>query len=173
MNSRKIYSVHAVTNPATISKRTVRKHLNADKLLSLVRKDFQKIPDRRADNSKISLEDALMSALAVFQLKDPSLLAFDKRRPEEPENLHTVFGIYTIPCDSQMGTILDPLDLSLLQAPFRSIFRQVQRGKDIEKMVFLDGHYLLSGSGTGYYSSAKVSSLDFWPKKGIAGSRVT
>jgi len=157
MNSRKIYSVHAVTNPATISKRTVRKHLNADNLLSLVRKDFQKTPDHRADNSKISLDDALMSALAVFQLKDPSLLAFDRRRREEPENLHTVFGINIIPCDTQMRTILDPLGLSLLRAPFRSVFRQVQRGKDFEKMAFLDGHYLLSGDGTGYYSSAKVS----------------
>ncbi len=56
----------------------------ADTLLSLVRKDFQKIPDRRADNTKISLDDALMSALAMFQLKDPSLLAFDSRRREEP-----------------------------------------------------------------------------------------
>ena len=135
----------------------MRKHLNADTLLSLVRKDFQKIPDHRADNSKISLDDALMSALAVFQLKDPSLLAFDRRRREEPENLHTVFGINIIPCDTQMRTILDPLGLSLLRAPFRSVFRQVQRGKDFEKMAFLDGHYLLSGDGTGYYSSAKVS----------------
>jgi hypothetical protein len=55
----------------------VRKYLNADTLLALVRKDFQKIPDSRADNAKISLDDALMSALAMFQLKDPSLLALD------------------------------------------------------------------------------------------------
>ena len=77
MDSRKIYSVHAVTTPATTARRTVRKHLNADSLLSIVRKDFQKIPDRRADNTKISLDDALMSALAMFQLKDNSLLALD------------------------------------------------------------------------------------------------
>jgi hypothetical protein len=158
MSSRKIYSAHAVTTPATNSRRAVRKHLNADNLFSLVRKDFQKIPDLRDDNSKISLDDALMSALAVFQLKDPSLLAFDKRRREEPENLHTVFGIDNIPCDSHMRTILDPLALSSLRAPFCSVFRQIQRGKDFEKMAFYDGHYLLSGDGTGFYSSTKVSS---------------
>ena len=123
MNSRKIYSAHAVT-PATTSRRTVRKHLNADSLLSIVRKDFQKIPDHRADNTKISLDDALMSALAMFQLKDSSLLAFDRRRQEEPENMHTVFGIKTIPCDSQMRTLLDPLALSSLRSPFCSVFRQ-------------------------------------------------
>jgi hypothetical protein len=118
MKSRKFYSIHAVKLPATASRRAVRKHLNADTLLSLVRKDFQAIRDARADNAKISLDDALMSALAMFQLKDPSLLAFDNRRREEPENLHTVFGISTIPCDSQMRTILDPLDLSFLRAAF-------------------------------------------------------
>ena len=158
MKSRKIYSTHAVSLPATTSKRTVRTHLNADTLLALVRKDFQIIPDARAENAKISLDDALMSALAMFQLKDPSLLAFDKRRREEPENLHTVFGITIIPCDSQMRTLLDPLALSFLRAPFRTVFRQVQRGKDFEKMAFYDGHYLLSGDGTGYYSSSKVAS---------------
>lgn len=158
MNSHKIYSAHAVRPPATTSRRAVRTHLNVDSLLALVRKDFQMIPDARAENTKISLDDALMSALAMFQLKDPSLLAFDKRRREEPENLHTVFGISTIPCDSQMRTILDPLALSSLRAPFRAVFRQVQRGKDFEKMAFYDGHYLLSGDGTGYYSSSKVAS---------------
>lgn len=89
-----------------------------------------------------------MSTLAMFQLKDPSLLAFDKRRKEEPENLHTVFGITNIPCDSQMRTILDPFKLSSLWFSFRSLFRQVQRGKDFEKMAFYDGHYILSGDGT-------------------------
>ena len=122
MNSQKIYSIHAVKLPANTSNRVVRKHLNADTLLALVKKDFQMIPDARADNTKIPLDDALMSALAMFQLKDPSLLAFDKRRRGEPENLHTVFGITTIPCDSQMRTILDPLSLSFLRAAWHISF---------------------------------------------------
>ena len=154
---RKFYHAEVVRKLAR-PQRTVRKYLNADALFGAVKKDFQKVPDHRADNTKISLDDALMSALAMFQLKDPSLLAFDKRRREEPENLHTIFGITYIPCDSQMRTILDPVNLSSLRAPFRSVFRQVQRGKDFEKMSFLDGHYLLSGDGTGFYSSEKVSS---------------
>lgn len=99
MKPRKIYRIEAVRKLAAKSKRTVRKHLNADALIQLMREDFQKIPDHRAGNAKISLGDALMSALAMFQLKDPSLLAFDKRRREEPENLHTIWGIADIPCD--------------------------------------------------------------------------
>jgi hypothetical protein len=170
MRSRKIYSIEAIRQLAVKPKRTVRKHLNADTLLKQMKKDFQKIPDHRADNSKIPLNDALMSALAMFQLKDPSLLAFDKRRREEPENLHTIFGITNIPCDSQMRTILDPIELSSLRTPFRSAFRQLQRGKDFEKMAFLDGHYLLSGDGTGFYSSEKVSSPYCMGKKSKNGN---
>ena len=87
MESQKHYSINAVNLPPATPKRTVRKHLNADTLLERVREDFQKVPDARADNAKISLDDALMSALAMFQLKDPSLLAFDNRRREKPANL--------------------------------------------------------------------------------------
>ena len=41
--------------------------------------------------SDIALTDALMSAFAMFSLKAPSLLAFDKERAEG--NLHTIYGI--------------------------------------------------------------------------------
>jgi hypothetical protein len=154
---------------ASTCKRKVRKHLNADSLFSAIREDFQKIHDRRGANSTISLDDALMSGLAVFQLKHPSLLAFDKQRKKAPQNLHSMFGITNIPCDSQMRAILDSLSLSSLRAPFRTVFRQIQRGKDFEKMAYLDGHYLLSGDGTGYYSSAKVSSPYCLSKKSRNG----
>jgi len=170
MKVKKIYRTDAIPQIDSQAKRPVRKHLNADALIATMRKDFQEIPDHRADNSKISLDDALMSALAMFQLKAPSLLAFDKRRNEEPENLHSIWGIGNIPCDSQMRTILDPLDPAVLRAPFRSAFRQLQRGKDFEKMAFFEGHYLLSGDGTGFYSSEKVSSPYCMGKKSKNGN---
>jgi len=151
-------SLKGLRHAAGATKRTVRKHLNADSLLASMKKDFQKIPDKRRANSKIALDDALMSALAMFQLKDPSLLAFDTRRIEEPENLHTIFKVKDIPCDSQMRTILDPLSPAHLRAPFCTVFRQLQRGKGFEDMAYLDGHYLLSADGTGFYTSDKVSS---------------
>ena len=147
-----------VRQPQAASKRTVRKHLNVDALLQLIRKDFEKVADHRAGNSKISIDDALMSAFAMFQLKDPSLLAFDKRRREAPENLQSIHKFTNIPCDSQMRAILDHVDLSALRAPFLSVFRALQRGKSFEKMTFIDDHYLLSGDGTGFYSSENVSS---------------
>ena len=77
-----------------------RKHLSADALFHLVRSGFATIPDPRCEDGDISLTDALMSAFAMFSLKAPSLLAFDKERAEG--NLHTIYGIQRVPCDTHM-----------------------------------------------------------------------
>jgi len=57
----------------------VRKQLSADSLFRLVRQKFGKIKEHRLMNVDIPLNDALMSAFALFSLKDSSLLAFDKQ----------------------------------------------------------------------------------------------
>ena len=131
-----------------------RKHLSADALFSLVRSGFATIPDPRGEDVDISLTDALMSAFAMFSLKSPSLLAFDKERAEG--NLHTIYGIERVPCDTYMREILDPVSPKVLRPVFTRIFRQLQRGKALESMAFLDGHYLLALDGTGYFSSQTI-----------------
>jgi hypothetical protein len=129
----------------------IRKHLSADALYALLRSGFERIPEHRARNSPISLPDALMSAFAMFSLKDPSLLAFDGRRSDD--NLRSLFGIGHVPCDTQMREVLDPVEPRQLRPLFGGIFRQVQRGKALEPFVFYKGCYLLSMDGTGYFSS--------------------
>ncbi|PIP43670.1 MAG: transposase [Deltaproteobacteria bacterium CG23_combo_of_CG06-09_8_20_14_all_60_8] len=136
----------------------MRAHLNADAMFATIRKSFDLVPDHRAANSKIPLADALMSGFAMFSLKDQSLLAFDHRRCAEPESLHGVYGVGVIPCDSQMRAICDEVSPAHLRRPFRNIFSQAQRGKALEMMSWLDGHYLLALDGTGIYSSESVSS---------------
>ena len=131
-----------------------RKHLSADALFHLVRSGFAHIPDPRCEEVDISLTDTLMSAFAMFSLKAPSLLAFDKERAEG--NLHTIYGIQHVPCDTYMRERLDPVSPKWLRPVFKSVFRQLQRGKALEEMVFLDGHYLLALDGTGYFSSTTI-----------------
>lgn len=152
------YSVKAIQNLIADTKIKMRKNLNADAMFSAIRQDFEKIPDHRANNSKIPFADVLMSGFAMFSLKEPSLLAFDERRCNEPESLHGVYGIGVIPCDSQMRTALDPLSPSLLRKPFLTLFHHAQRGKALEKLKWLDEYYLLALDGTGIYSSEAVSS---------------
>jgi Transposase DDE domain len=131
-----------------------RKHLSADALFHLVRSGFANIPEPRCEDGDISLTDTLMSAFAMFSLKAPSLLAFDKERAEG--NLHTIYGIQHVPCDTYMRERLDPVSPKWLRPVFKSVFRQLQRGKALEEMGFLDGHYLLALDGTGYFSSTTI-----------------
>src|SRR5881628_602017 len=131
-----------------------RKHLSADALFGLVRSGFANIPDYRLSDPDISLTDALMSAFAMFSLKSPSLLAFDRERAEG--NLETIYGIERVPCDTHMREILDPVSPEWLRPVFKSVFRQLQRGKALEPMAFLEGHYLLALDGTGYFSSKTI-----------------
>src|SRR5262247_3121941 len=132
----------------------IRKHLSAAALFRLVRNGLAHIPDYRLSESDIALADALMSAFARFSLKAPSLLAFDRERVEG--NLHTIYGIERVPCDTRLREMLDPVFPKVLRPVFKSIFRQLQRGKALEPMAFLDGHYLLALDGTEYFSSKTI-----------------
>ncbi|HJH32795.1 MAG TPA: transposase [Methanosarcinaceae archaeon] len=133
----------------------LRKGLNADAIFSQVRSGFEKITDNRSKNITISLPDALMSAFAMFSLKDPSLLAFNNRHPDDT-NLQKVYNIENVPCDTQMRTILDDVEPANIEPLFADIFRTLQRGKVLEPMVFMNNSYLLSIDGTGYFSSNKI-----------------
>ncbi len=131
-----------------------RQHLSADALFRLVRSGFANILDDRRSDTDISFTDALMSAFAMFSLKSPSLLAFDKERAEG--NLHTIYGIERVPCDTHMRERLDPASPESLRPVFKSVFRQLQRGKALEPLVFFDDCYLLALDGTGYFSSKTI-----------------
>lgn len=149
-----------------------RKHLNADALFDQIRNQFRQVKDPRTGNVGISLTDVLMSGFAMFSLKDPSLLAFDERRQQGDPNLTTVYGIERAPCDTQMRDILDEVDPGLLRPAFKRVFSQLQRGKVLEQMRFLDRYYLLSGDGTGYYYSTKIGNEICLQKK-PSGSTTT
>lgn len=43
-----------------------------------------------------------------------------------------------------------------LRPLYKALFGQLQRGKCLEGFAYLDGHYLLSVDGTGYFSSNRV-----------------
>src|SRR6266567_9424117 len=131
-----------------------RKHLCADSLFRLLHENFATIADDDVDEVEIPLDDALMSAFAMFSLTAPSLLAFDKQRAEG--NLKTIYGIERAPCDTRMRERLDPVSPESLRPSFKLVFRQLQRGKALEPMVFLDGHYLVALDGTGYFSSNTI-----------------
>lgn len=136
----------------------IRKNLCADSLISTVYQHFQKVPDPRYLQSKssISFTDVLMSGLAVFGLKFPSLLKYDQNRKTLDQNLLHLYHIHRPPSDTYLRERLDELDPSFIRPVFKKIFAQVQRGKCLERFEFLDEYYLLALDGTGEFSSGDI-----------------
>jgi hypothetical protein len=147
-----------------------RKHLSADPLYKLLHRSFELLPDPRRNNAPIRLSDALMSGLALFALKDPSLLAFDHRRQDE--NMKELFHIGRVPSDTQMRKLLDQVDPLELRPAFCDVFREVQRGKALKQLRFFDDYHLLLMDGTQYFAS-EVIHCDSCLRKEHKDGRVT
>jgi len=97
-----------------------------------------------------------MSAYAMFALKSPSLLAFEEKWKEETGNLQSIFKLRKIPSDTQMRTRLDLVPPDDLRSSHNTILNELQRGKALEKMEYLEEGYLMALDGTTYFSSRKL-----------------
>ena len=134
------------------------KKLSAAVLLHTVKQSFDKIMDPWQSRTGIGLSDCLMSGLAIFGLKFPSLLQFEHAKEEQRlrQNLKALYGINKAPCDTYLRERLDVVDLEILRKPFKKVFAQLQRGNALKQFSYIDDHYLLSLDGTGYFNSNKV-----------------
>ncbi len=135
-----------------------RKTLSAPGLLREVRASFERIEDTVAGRG-LNLTDCLMSGLAIFGLKYPSLLQFerDARQKESiGSNLRSLYGVGRVPSDTALRERLDEVDPRSLRRAFKRVFAALRRGRGLEGFTCLGGHYLLSVDGTGYFSSSKV-----------------
>ena len=141
-----------------------RKHLSAGALFRLVRSGFVNIADDGPDDVDISLTetDVLMSALAMFSLQSPSLLAFEQQRAEG--NVHMIYGIERVPCDTYRRERLDMVSPKSLRSVCTHLFRQLQCGQALEERMFRDGYYLLARAGTGYFSSTTMHCASCWQR---------
>ncbi len=139
----------------------LRKTLSMPSLLERIRGQFESIPDPRNKKADYPLADVLMSALAMFLLKDGSLLQFDHQRHDQARlhNLKTLFGIERAPCDTQMRSVCDWVDPHYLRPAFRDIQQELQRQGILEDYRFM-GKCLVSLDGTGTFSSGEVCCPD-------------
>ena len=152
----------------------LRKDLNAAAFIKSIFEKFSKIrgANTRENSNSISIADCLMSCFAVFSLKWPSLLQFDKQRKQEAilQNLKSLYFIKTPPSDTYMRERLDEVDPDTIRPAFKKIFATLQRGKVLEPYQFLGGHHLISIDGTGHFSSSKVHCKNCCVKKYHDGS---
>jgi len=113
----------------------VRKYLSADGLHTAVRHCFYREKLPVCERSNISWQDCIMSGLAIFGLKFPSLLQFEKNKAEPfiRRNLRNLYHVQHAPSDTCLRERLDVLSLEQFRRPFKVILSYLQRGKMLER----------------------------------------
>lgn len=134
--------------------------LKADDLVASLRGHFAQVEDHRDPlRTEISMADCLMSAYAIYALKFPSLLNFEKEMKDERNfsNLQSLFKIEKIPSDTRMREVIDDVDPESLRECFKSLFARAQRANVLRDFTMWGKYHLLSLDGTGHFSSDAIS----------------
>lgn len=139
-------------------------NLTFDKFIQDIKEEFGKVNDIRK-NPQYSLQDTLLGGFAMFSLKDPSLLAFEERIVTD-KNLKIVYKLGKVPSDSQMRIILDEVNPEELRKSFKVVLDTVMEANILENYKFINDSVLLSGDGTGTFSSPNVHGECCMKKKG-------
>lgn len=124
-------------------------------MIETVQSVFKKVSCTTSKGA-MPIQDCLFSGLALFSLKYPSLLQYDQDRDLIATNLKNLFGVASLPSDTYMRERLDEIDPQQLRRCFTKLFGHVQRSKRLEAFQHIQGTYLVSIDGTGYFSSKTV-----------------
>ena len=126
--------------------------------VALVAREF--LPHRRHPiaGRGLTLADCPVSGLAIFGLKYPSLLSFERDARgggTVSSNPGSLYGVGRAPSDTAMRERLDKVDPKRLRHAFKAVFAALRRGKALEGFAWM-GHCLSGVDGTGYFSSSRV-----------------
>ena len=117
------------------------------------------LPALLTETKKEALHDALMSSLAIFAMKYPSLLSFERDKAENPcveNNLKSLYHVKKTISDTYLRQLLDDSDLSIVQGVFPTLFSVLQRSKVLEQWRYLNNKYLVNLDATGFFSSNSI-----------------
>lgn len=135
---------------------------HGNNLFKIAKKHFQTLPDfRNPDLITYTLSDILMSGLALFVLKFPSLLKFEKwcnqNNSSKRLNLKNIFGIKNTPSDTRMREVLDKISPQSFNPLFKKYFKLALRQKKIRSIKSLNNLFFFSIDGTQAFFSNKIS----------------
>ena len=133
--------------------------LSTERLIKRIREAASEFPDLRTGmNTQYEIEDAAMGAFSVFFTQSPSFLAYqtEMKREKGRSNAEGLFEIGTIPSDSQIRLLLDPVSPEHLQGVFRGVYNELGRTKVLDGMRSHGRNLLIAIDGTEYFSSKKI-----------------
>ena len=135
--------------------------LSAAILIERIRETFRALPDVRkgGNNQRYTLEDAALSAFAVFFTQSPSFLDYQVRmhKARGRNNAESLFGIHQIPSDQQIRNLLDPVAPHHLAPLFIDTVEALYRLGELDNHRGLGGGLLVALDGTEYFSSEAIS----------------
>lgn len=144
---------------------------SADCLYGVVKNSFSSVKDSVGKAPIYPLQDVLLSGLAIFSQKYPSLLAFENdlaASNAKTHNLKQLLGIENIPSDTQMRERIDRIDQNQLRSSFLDVHQYAKDNGAYDKFEY-NGKFLLAVDGTGFYSSNSVSCDHCMTKKRTSG----
>ena len=120
---------------------------------------FETFTDSRTGkNSNYEMTDAGLSAFSVFFMQSPSFLDFQRTMQETQgkNNAQTLFGVFKIPTDNHIRSLLDGVEPTEVYPLFDFVFNGFQRAGVIDSFRTKDNRLLLALDGTQYFSSQKL-----------------
>ena len=133
--------------------------LSQESLVKMISDTFTNLTDKRkGKNTRYELSDAALSAFAVFFMQNPSFLAqqINLQKNKGKNNLQTLFGAYSNPCDNQIRNLLDTVSPNELYDIFTHIFNDLHSTGYFEPFTVLDNSLLIALDGVDYFSSEKI-----------------
>lgn len=112
--------------------------------------------DARRANVVHSALDALKSGFAIFNLKAPSLFAFQPKTAIQKENLKSVYQIGSVPSDNGLRNILDQLNADELNRGFDTVLPYLENMERLNDYRYWNGHLIVSIDGVQHQCSKKV-----------------
>lgn len=148
-----------------------RMSLSGESLLKVISDHMKTVPDFRDPlRTSYDLSDFLMSGFAIFSMKMPSLLKFEEEVRNYFKHSHlSMYDVSKVPSDTRMREVLDEISPDHLKKAYSKLFSKAQRSKHVEAFGFVDGKYILSVDGSGYFSSEKVHCESCMVKKRRSG----
>jgi hypothetical protein len=120
-------------------------------LVSILAKQGDKLPDSRntEHNFRYSLSDALKCAFSVFFFQHKSLLDFQRQLQEKRKrnNIASILGVKKIPSDTQIRTLIDPIEPETFGRLFNETLQIADEYKVLESYRILDRGVLIALDG--------------------------
>lgn len=137
-----------------------KKSLHTEHLVSLLRSHMDSMSDPRSQNNAFyNKTDFLLSAFSIFYLQSPSWLSSQTRMnsTQGKHNLHSLFGSFSIPSDTQIKDFLDLLSPNELNLLFYTLLQELSSSGLLKQFQASSQDYLLIFDGVQYFSSHNIS----------------